>query len=184
MDIPENSFFDFHTHNLQAQPGTAIVNLPEAALRCPAVFVLTPGALYSAGIHPWWTPVADEELWAGWEYWLRHPQVVAVGECGLDRMRGGDLLLQEEVFMRQAEKAEELHLPVTVHCVRAFDRLLALRRRLRPQVRWTVHGFRGKPALALQLLQAGMDLSFGGRYCAESYALTPPDRRHRETDDD
>ena len=64
------------------------------------------------------------------------------------------------------------------------DRLLALRRRLRPQVRWTVHGFRGKPALALQLLQTGMDLSFGGRYCAESYALTPPDRRHRETDDD
>ena len=42
----------------------------------------------------------------------------------------------------------------------------------------------GGPALARQLLDAGIDLSFGRRYNPASLALTPPDRRHFETDEE
>ena len=144
-----------------------------------------PGGLYSAGIHPWWT--ADEGLaaaaWTGLERLLPHPQIVALGECGIDRLRGAEAGQQAEWLRRQIVLAERYGLPVTLHCVRAFDVLLALHKRWRPTTRWTVHGFRGKPALARQLLDAGFDLSFGTRFNAESLALTPPGRRHRETDD-
>lgn len=177
------STLDFHTHNLLAPAGEAVINLPEAALRDPNGFKPRPGALYSAGVHPWWTDAADVEvLLAGTEAWLAHRQVVAVGECGIDLLRGAAVERQEAVLVRQIEMAERLGLPVTLHVVRAFDRVLRLHKRLKPTMPWTVHGFRGGPALARQLLAAGLNLSFGERYNAESFALTPADRRFRESD--
>lgn len=184
LDSAAMENFDFHTHNLQALPGSAIVNLPQEALLHPETFSLVEGVSYSAGVHPWWTDGDWQALWEGVVHWTAHPQVVALGECGLDALRGADWAVQEAVFLRHLYWAEECHLPVTIHCVRAFDRLLRLRKTVRPQMKWTIHGFRGKPQLARQLLEAGFDLSFGARRNAESWALTPPDRRHWETDDD
>lgn len=43
---------DFHTHNLLAPPGTAIVNLPEEWTLRPDLFRPQPGALYSAAFTP------------------------------------------------------------------------------------------------------------------------------------
>ena len=165
-------------------PGTAIVNLPEEALLSPEDFPLVEGGLYSAGIHPWWTEHDLDRLWNGLLAWAGHAQVVAIGECGLDKLRGASMEVQKEIFVRQLELGEHLSLPVTIHCVKAFDQLLSLRKTLRPSVQWTVHGFRGKPELAKQLLAAGFNLSFGKHFNAESYALTPDARRYRETDDD
>ena len=84
--------------------------------------------------------------------------------------------------MAQIALAESQQLPVTLHIVRTYDRLLRLHKQLRPTTQWTVHGFRGKPALAHQLLEAGIDLSFGQLYNAASWEVTPPQRRHTESD--
>ena len=176
---------DFHTHNQQAAPGTAIVNLPLDIVQQPETFRPVAGGLYSAGIHPWWTEEDDvEALFVGLTQLLEHPQVVALGECGLDRLRGGSVELQETVFCQQVTLSETLQKPLIIHCVRAFDILLQLKKRLRPTQQWTIHGFRGRPALAQQLLDAGFDLSFGKQRNEKSFALTPPTRRHEETDDD
>lgn len=176
--------FDFHTHNLQAPAGRAIINIPLEWTERPALFSPRPGALYSAGVHPWWTEdmAATECMLANLTTLLRHPQIVAVGECGLDALRGATLEQQEEVFRRQIALAEDFRLPVTLHIVHTFDRLLRLRKELRPTTQWTVHGFRGRPALANQLLQAGFNLSFGEKYNQASYELTPEDKRWRESD--
>lgn len=176
---------DFHTHRLDAPAGLALINMPQSWLLAPHEAALRPGALYTAGIHPWWT-VCDEATLATMLEGIRHfaerGKLAAIGECGLDRLRGAALSRQEAVFSSQVALAQAYALPVTVHCVRAFDRLLYLHKRLRPTTQWTVHGFRGAPPLAEQLLQAGFDLSFGAQYNAQSYALTPPERRRRESD--
>lgn len=150
------------------------------------------GALYAAGIHPWWVAQEDFSLEAhlsGLRRLLQQPEVVEIGECGFDSVLTGcdgqkpaPLERQEEVFVAQVELSETFGRPMTIHCVRCFDRLLRLRKELRPTQRWTIHGFRGKPSLARQLLAAGFDLSFGPLRNEESYALTPPERRHDETD--
>lgn len=181
---------DYHTHRLDAPAGGAIICLPEGWLsaRPEEVEGLRSDAWYSVGVHPWTT--ADEELTRQLlerlPEWTLRPEVVAIGECGLDALRGGSEELQEAVLTQQLLLAEERGLPVTLHVVRRFDRLLHLRRRLfgarGPQSRWTIHGFRGGPALARRLLEAGMDLSFGLRYNEAAYELTPPERRRRETD--
>lgn len=177
---------DFHTHNLDAPPGEAIINVPLEWMKEPARFNLRPHALYSAGIHPWWTSnlMQVEAMLQNLPTLLAHPQVVAVGECGLDARRGAGMEEQERVFLAQVALAEQFRLPVTLHVVHAFDRLLRLRKMLLPTTQWTVHGFRGKPTLVRQLLDAGLNLSFGRQYNSESLEITPPDRRHRETDDD
>ena len=174
---------DFHTHNLHAKH--AIINVPKEWLLQPTLFAPQGDAVYSVGIHPWWTEnVAEiEKMLHNMPRLLLHPQVVAVGECGLDALRGAVLPQQIEVFKAQIKMAEVAQLPVTLHVVRCYDRILQLHKWLRPTTQWTVHGFRGKPILAQQLLQAGIDLSFGMHRNEESWQITPPHRRHVESDE-
>lgn len=196
--------FDFHTHRLDAIPGTAVVCLPQDAILHPDRWLQTAdgalrlphaaeGALYAAGVHPWWTahPAFDLDVHlAGLERLLALPEVIHVGECGLDRAilpadaaESAHLMdLQEEVFVAMVRLSEQHRHPLTIHCVRAFDALLRLRKSLAPTQQWTIHGFRGRPALAAQLLAAGLDLSFGSRRNEDAYRLTPLDRRHDESD--
>lgn len=93
------------------------------------------------------------------------------------------LARQAEVFRQMVVLSERHGKPLTIHCVRAFDLVLQYKNLWRPTQQWTVHGFRGKAALARQLLDAGIDLSFGKHYDPEAFALTPPDRRHTESDE-
>ena len=134
----------------------------------------------SVGVHPWHADTGD--VAAVRRMALDDPRVVAIGECGLDRLRGAAMAEQLSVFRAQAELSERHAVPMTLHCVRAFDLILQARKAWHPRQTWTIHGFRGGPALAEQLLRAGCDLSFGPRHNAEAWNLTPENRRHRETD--
>ena len=51
------------------------------------------------------------------------PCVVAVGEVGLDALRGASLALQEFVFRRQVEISEAVGKPLVLHVVRTGHRL-------------------------------------------------------------
>lgn len=113
---------------------------------------------------------------------LCHEEVAAVGECGLDRSVTTPLSFQEEALRAQIVLAERFRLPLLLHVVRAFDRLLALHKELRPKERWIIHGFRGGEALAGQLLSKGMSLSFGLRFQERSVAICPMERLFLETD--
>lgn len=173
---------NFHTHDLQS-PMQAIINMPMEWMLHPTEVKLRTDATYSVGVHPWWTAEENvEDIVKGFLHWATHPQVVRIGECGIDKLKGAPEAVQTELFLQHVALSEQLQKPLTIHCVRAFDQMLMLRKRLRPTQRWAIHGFRGKPALAQQLLVAGFDLSFGTLFNAESFNLCPPERRFTETD--
>lgn len=154
----------------------AVVSLD---LRAP--FELQPDRLYAAGIHPWY---ADYRQWEVLKEWIAHPRIVLVGEAGLDRLTLTSPDIQEELFVRQIELAEEAGKPLIIHCVKAWDELLRIRRITRPVMPWIIHGFRGRKQLAEQLLDAGLYLSFGMRYNAEALHTAWNARRLLlETDD-
>jgi TatD DNase family protein len=165
---------DIHTHNLLAT--NAVINLPAGMTE------LRPDALYSVGIHPWWT--AAERPTMQWvEQMARHPQVVMIGECGIDRRRGcGTVEEQTALLCRHVELSEQLRKPLILHIVGAWNEIIALRRRLRPTQPWIIHGFRGKPQLAQQLLDADFHISIGPRFNPATAALIPPSRLLHETD--
>lgn len=147
-------------------------------------FVPEPGRLYSAGIHPWnagrWT-AGDLELLTAL---AGRPEVVAIGETGLDSARAGaDTEAQRELLMRHIELSERAGKPLLLHVVRQFNEIMALKRQLKPRQAWVIHGFRGKPELARQLIRAGFYLSYGERFNAGAVAVTPPERMLAETDE-
>lgn len=142
-----------------------------------------PGFLYSVGIHPWDSGRCAESDFKALLIDANSPEVVAIGECGIDRLRGPEIEIQQSVFRRQAEIAEKVGKPLLIHCVRAYDKILELHRELRPQrSQWIIHGFRGKPELARQLTRAGIYLSLGERFNPQVPGSVDPRFIVRETD--
>lgn len=172
------TLLDIHTHRLPAVAGTAITSTG------PDAFVPEPGMYYSVGLHPWQVSESDGgEAFDALCCVVRHPQVLAVGEAGLDRLARAPLDVQWRVLEQQARLADEVGKPLVVHLVRATAELLALRKKLSPCVPWIVHGFRGKPQLADQLLRHGLYLSFGEHCQPEALRAVPTDRLFLETDE-
>lgn len=176
---------DFHTHHLDASP-PAIISLPARLLLGQAPLPLRAGIGYAVGIHPWETEHHSLEalspLWEAVTERATASSVVMIGETGLDALRG-NMEVQLSLFEQHALLAERVGKPMVIHNVRATHHLLALRRRLRPSQRWIVHGFRGKPAQAQQLLDTGFDLSFGYHCHPATLQACPLHRLHLETDD-
>ena len=122
----------------------------------------SPGVFYSAGIHPVRLTESAPGDWEALDKALLREDVVAVGECGLDRRLPISLSAQEEAFLRQARLAETRGLPVIVHCVRAFPELVSLRRSGGFRMPWIVHGFNNNERILRMLLDCGFHISLGG----------------------
>lgn len=168
---------DIHSHKAAPYP-EGIINV------APDEFMSLEGQLYSVGIHPWNTSGGiSEDLMKKLDEAAAHPQVVAIGECGVDVSKGGPMFRQLQVFRHHVELSERLRKPLVIHCVKGADIILGLKRDLQPTLPWIIHGFRGKPALAQQLLNAGLLLSYGPKFNPESVALTPAEALLAETDD-
>lgn len=173
---------DIHTHRLPFPPGEAIVNC------YPETFAPQAEGWYSVGIHPWQAGqiAGDDGLHTAIEQLrslLRHPQVLAVGEAGIDKLTDAPVEWQLRLFEQQARLAEEAGKPLIIHLVKAAEELLRLKRTLRPSVPWLIHGFRGKAALAEVYLKHGFHLSFGEKYQGEALRAVPADRLFIETDE-
>ncbi len=171
-------YSDIHSHDRsKALSGDTVVNILPGE-------PLLPGGVYSVGIHPWKSgrKISLSELKALVAA-SRDERVVAIGECGFDRLRGGSPESQRRLFDFHAWLAAEVGKPLIIHAVRSDDIVLAAVRRHRPEPgMWIVHGFRGKPEAAERLLRAGLSLSFGSRFNADAVAVVPPQRLYRETD--
>lgn len=167
---------DVHTHNPDALRAVISVR--------PWQFAPKPGKVYSVGIHPW-----DVAGLGGCEMETLRAvaadcAVVAIGECGIDKLRGGDLKTQVAVTEAHIELSERLGKPLIIHCVRAVNEIVALHRRFRPRQQWVIHGFRGSAGAARSLLACeGVNLSFGERFPAAAVEVTPVSRLYVETDE-
>lgn len=171
------SILDFHTHRTDAPDALISVD--------PRRFDPLPGLWYSVGYHPWdEVDALTDEDFTILEQCARHPQVLAVGETGIDRLRGASLDIQAAVFQRHLQLAANLGLPVIVHCVRAAQEILAARHQADlDKVPMAIHGMRANEHVARVLLDAGCHLSFGPRFNASALHATPLDRLLIETDD-
>lgn len=172
---------DIHTHHFPPIGQRAIYNIriDEQGFE----FVRQENLYYSAGIHPWDTETVNQNLLEKLYNTLLDKDIVAVGECGLDKNAAVAYEHQEQLFLHHIQLSEELFKPLIIHCVGYFNELIALRKKLNPTQDWIVHGFRGKAQLAEQLLKAGFHLSFGEKFNPEAVRICPPERMLIETDE-
>lgn len=169
---------DIHTHRDDAVQALIAVS--------PHNFNPRPGLFYAVGYHPW--DDVDKLTDAHFdllEQCARHPQVLAIGETGMDSLRGAALDVQRHVYVRHLQLADKLGLPIIAHCVRtAADIINARRSAGLGHVSVVIHGMRGNEHVARMLLDAGCYLSYGIRFNPRALAVTPLDRLLIETDDD
>ena len=172
MDI-----LDCHTHRTDAEGALISVD--------PREFDPQPGRWYSVGFHPWndVDTLTDDDFIL-LERCARHPQVLAIGETGMDRLRGADLDVQAAVFIHHLQLAAELDKPVIVHCVRTAQEILAARHQAGlTSVPLVIHGIRANEHVARMLLDADCYLSFGSHFNPDTLRSTPLDRFLIETDE-
>lgn len=114
---------------------------------------------FSFGIHPWeierWQEKINEMSQV-----LSVENCLAVGEIGLDKLKGPNLVRQMAIFKRQVQLAEQHKLPVILHCVKAWNELRIVKRELKPKQPWIFHGF-SKAALTKEVLNEGIYISIG-----------------------
>lgn len=118
------------------------------------------------GIHPREAPTEPRDLdglLALLEQRLDAPDVVALGECGLDKRPGMPPLdAQERALVVQLALARRRGLPVILHCVRAPGRLLEVLERGGPLERGgLVHGYSGAPDVIERFTALNLSLSYG-----------------------
>lgn len=168
--------YDIHSHGIENM-ASAIINIGTDAC------LLRNDGFFSAGIHPW--NVNSDSLEQDLQrlgIMLENPRAVAVGECGMDSLKGPELGIQEHAFVAQALLAEEKGLPMILHVVKQIDSIIRIRKDIRPSHPWLIHGFRGGPQQMRQLLDTGFWLSFGIQANSASLAAVPDDRLVLETD--
>jgi TatD DNase family protein len=166
-------FLDIHTHNLNADTDSIIsIGVDDTLL---------PNHFYSIGIHPWANSYTDLQLSRLYDI-ATDERVIAIGETGLDALRGMPLNRQLQLFRHHIEISIKLNKPLIIHAVKTIDQIIALHRQYSPQQEWIIHGFRGKPQQACQLINLGFSLSLGEHFNPATAAITPLNRLYTETD--
>ena len=175
-------FFNIHTHQYTNQK-----EVLEIVNQYPQEFDNSiPN--YSIGIHPWY--IVEERINSDLqiiENKLQEDNCFALGECGLDKRVESSMAFQQMVLEKQLALAEKYQKPVILHCVAAFQELIAVKKKLNISVPMIIHGFSKNIEVANQLVQNGFYLSFG-KYLLLNKELElvfnsiPNDRLFLETD--
>ena len=174
-------YVDIHTHTKSDIIHPAIRNLTFS--EAETFFLSDSKETVSVGIHPWHVDDLPEEAISSLRKWAKDKRLIMIGECGLDKNGKASVEKQLFVFNKQIEISEHVQKPLIIHCVGLFNQLFELKKNLKPQQPWIIHGFRGKPGIAKQALMNGCALSFGEHFNPESVMTTPIEKLFIETDE-
>ena len=137
---------NMHTHIRHGEGAPELVSVP----------VLSGVGFESLEFHPWRLP--EDPLPLPPDFAAALPRAAALGEVGLDVLRGPDLKRQMRCLEALLSLAEEYRKPVVFHCVRAFPELLRLTSEL--TVPKLMHNFRGGVRLLESLREKNWLISF------------------------
>ncbi len=180
-----NPYVDIHTHQEVLSNKNSI-----------SIFSFNPvknmtfnqNVFFSAAVHPWSVQIENID----WYMCIvrkiaKHQHCLAIGECGLDYLHQVEKSKQHEIFIRHFEISEEFQLPLIIHCVKAWNDIIVLRKKLKPSMPWIIHGFNKSIETANQCLNAGFYLSLGKKATNNRFSQVlktiPVDRMFLETDE-
>ena len=176
------NYYNLHTHHFTNQE-----DVLEIVNQYPHVFDDSlPN--YSIGIHPWY--IVEDRIDSDLqiiESKLQSINCVAIGDCGLDKRIETPMALQQMVFEKQLALAEKYQKPVIIHCVAAFQEIIAIKNKLKITVPMIIHGFSKNIEVANELIKNGFYLSFGKYLLLNSelelvFNSVPNERLFLETD--
>lgn len=154
--IDQESYINIHTHRPKENGAISIFNLK------PANTIISDTQFISIGIHPWFIHELDiNETIHHIENSISKKNILAIGECGLDKLIHVPMPEQEIIFIKQLKIAKENNKPAIIHCVKAFDELIRIKNERKITFPLIIHGFNNKKEIADQLIKNGFYLSLG-----------------------
>jgi TatD DNase family protein len=163
----------------------------EASRRTVALARQHPMLRAAVGVHPHEADGVTDDTLAAIDDLASAPEVVAIGETGLDHYyKHSSLDAQQRVFEAFLGIARRTRLPILLHCRNAYEELLAvLRAQATSGWRGVIHGASGPPAFIEGCLALGLHISFSGTVTfpkadavRQLVPLVPDDRLLLETD--
>lgn len=201
------AWIDVHTHlnMLEASPEETLRTAEDAGVdrvitigTCPddlPVVLELAGKLFprvscTLGIHPHEAALYTPEIGDFIRTEAGRPEVVAIGETGLDYYyNNAPREVQIAAFRAQMELAEELGLPVEIHTRDAESDTMQILHDYKGRVQGLLHCFTGTQALADAGIECGFDISISGVVTFKNaealravVKTVPLDRLHVETD--
>ncbi len=177
-------FVNIHTHSPNSENIEIINQFVQDELRPQS------SNLYSAGLHPW--HIDDFEIDVEIEKLkklAKEPQIVAIGECGIDRSIDISIEKQEYIFLKQIEIAEAVNKPLIIHSVKSYSDLIRIKKTSKSGIPWVLHGYSGNKQTTEQLLSHDFYFSFGAiilknqAKLIESLKIIPLNKLFFETDE-
>lgn len=134
------------------------------------------GLYAGVGIHPEearpMTQEDDDRLAA----WAETPNVVAIGEIGLDYYWEKDQdarLLQQKIFIRQLDIARQMGMPVCIHARDAQGDTLRILKKEGKGIRGVLHCYSGSMETAKELIRMGWYIGIDGPLTFKNAAKLP-----------
>jgi TatD DNase family protein len=173
---------DIHTHHVASEKILTVENI---LIHQP--FKLLAGHSYSAGLHPWYLPEPNGQNLQLLENTLQNPQIIAIGEAGLDRVFATNFDLQTDIFFEQILLSEKYQKPLIIHCVRAYQDIITIKKQSKASQSWIIHGFSGNLQTAEMLIKHHCFMSFGemlwkNEKVQQTFQKLPLDKVFLETD--
>ena len=188
MNFPENYYLNFHAH--QQMPAENEIVIQSLFLQDDLIARMGDKIFFTAGLHPWYaSDLQLNEIKVRLEDLIKSKTILAVGETGIDKLKGPDLKIQIEVFKTHIEVADKHNLPVIVHSVKAHNEILKLKKELKSKVPWVIHHFNGSKQMAFDLIDNGFYLSVchhiksSNSKLSEYFHELPLEKIFLETDD-
>jgi len=150
-----SNFVNIHTHNLNDKNLFSIRNI--------FLYKNSISESYqSLGLHPWHLPEFDIEAEIlKIEQNISNKNVIALGECGLDKLVNVDFDLQIATFEKIISLSEKYSKPIIIHCVKSYNEIINIRKETNLQIPWIIHGYNGNHETAKQLNDKNIYISVG-----------------------
>ncbi|AUN97578.1 hypothetical protein DOM21_13535 [Bacteriovorax stolpii] len=124
--------------------------------------------VHTKAIHPWelTLPFDRQRFDEKWEEIKASAKdLVAVGECGLDRVHEGIASIDDQIYvlLKHFELASELKLPIIIHSVRTHSDLLGILKKIKFQQPVMLHAFGGNEKEMNDYLKYDVTFTYGKR---------------------
>ncbi len=150
-------FVNIHTHHHARDGSIQLINHP-----VQDDFPDTPDSAFSVGLHPWDLEKLNlEQMQERLATLSANKNVLAIGECGLDRAIDTAFELQECVFRQQIELAEKQNKPLILHVVKSYPDIIHIKKDSSTPTPWILHAYNGNKQTSQQLLKYDFYFSFG-----------------------
>ncbi len=158
MNFPENVFLNFHAH--QQMPAENEIVIQSLFLQNDLITKNSDKIFFTAGLHPWHADqLSESKITERLEKLIQNKSIIAIGETGLDKLKGVDWETQKKAFIAHIKIADKYNLPLIVHSVKAHNEVLKLKIELKSKIPWVIHHFNGSKQMAMDFINHGFYLS-------------------------